>query len=411
MTQRISSNRSVVRWNEPHGVETDCSVSGLLGLHTPHDLERYLAQLICGNKNITDLIRQVPAALLSRLIDRAIDLGVFGIVDERVFAARIDLPSLLQNRLQRERERTAIQNRHRFKQSLRLIECLADDEIPYVLLKGAALIACGAADIDARPMTDVDILIRAQDAARVEQIITNLGGRAGADLVQDDFYPRFHYEREYLLGNPPIKIDLHVRAFRPTLFAMRTPVDAFLQECDDAELLGQSVRIPNATMMLLHLAVHAACHGGKHLRWLYDVYRWLTINHEQIDPQQVARRAESWRLTAPLRLALLNVGSVFNAAELVQPYLNALSQPNDALAYLTLSQAPRALDRPAYDVLINALGVPGWQRKWQYLGAVGLPHESHLREHYRGNHIGWRWVAHGVRIGKRVLPRRATDAA
>jgi len=383
----------------------------LLELRTPTDVEQYLIQLIRGDKNITDLVRQAPAALLSRLIDRAIDLAVYGIIEDRIHAARIVLPPLLQNRLQRERERTVIQNRHRFEQSLRLIERLEDEEIPNVLLKGAALIGCGAVEIDARPMTDVDILIRAQDAARAEHIITDLGGSAGADLVQDDFYPRFHYEREYVLGNPPIKIDLHVRAFRPTLFAMRTPVDAFLQDCDNAELLGQPVRIPSATMMLLHLAVHAACHGGKHLRWLYDVYRWLTINHGQIDPQQVGRRAESWRLTAPLRLALVNVGNVFNAAELVQPYLNALSQPNDALAYLTLSQAPRALDRPAYDVLINALGVPGWQRKWQYLGAVGLPHESHLRENYRGNHLGWRWVAHGVRLGKRILPRRATNAA
>ncbi len=380
-------------------------------LLTPTDVDRYLARVIAKNETAIEHLRHAPVGLLSRLIDRAIDLGVFGVVESRLHDAGIVLPPLLRDRLQRERQRTEIQNRHRLTHALQLVERLDAAEIPYVLLKGAALIACGAADLNARPMTDVDVLIRAQDAEKVDQIINELGGRAGADLVQADFYPRFHYEREYLTGTPPVKIDLHVRAFRPTLFAMRTPVDAFLQNCETVKLLGQRVRIPSATTMLIHLAVHAACHGGRHLRWLHDVYHWLTFKQQCIDAQNVARLASSWRLTAPLHLALTNVGDVFDAQTLVRPYLDALSLLLDPLASLTLAQASRALERPAYDAWINAMGVPSWHGKWQYLAAVGLPSESHLREHYRGNHVGWRWIAHAMRLGKRVIPRRANDAA
>ncbi len=380
-------------------------------LLTPNDINRYLSQIISGNEAVINQARLAPAGLHSRLIDRAIELGVFGIVETRLQDSGLTLPRLLRDRMQRERQRTEIQNRDRLTHALRLVERLDAAEIPYVFLKGAALIACGAADLNARPMTDVDMLIRARDAARVDQIMSELGGLTGADLVQADFYPRFHYEREYLMGTPPVKIDLHVRAFRPTLFAMRTPVDAFLQDCETGKLLGRTVRIPNATTMLIHLAVHAACHGGKHLRWLYDVFHWLSLKQGCIDPRDVARLTASWRLTAPLRLALTNVGETFDAPTLVQPYLNALSRRVDPLARLTLSQASRALERPAYDAFINALGIPSWQGKWQYLAAVGLPSETHLRELYRGSHVGWRWIAHAMRLSKRILPRRAKGVA
>jgi len=411
MTDRSVTIQPDAFLNLPAAGKPDVRAVLIPDLLTPTNVDRYLSRVISKNETAIEHLRRAPVGILSRLIDRAIDLGVFGVVETRLQNAGLTLPRLLHDRLQCKRQRTEIQNRHRLTHALRLVERLDAAEIPYVLLKGAALIACGAAEITARPMTDVDILIRAQDASQVDRIINEHGGRAGADLVQADFYPRFHYEREYLIGTPPVKIDLHVRAFRPTLFAMRTPVDAFLQNCETVKLLGQRVRIPSPTTMLIHLAVHAACHGGKHLRWLHDVYHWSTFKQDRIDAQDVARLTTSWRLTAPLHLALTNVGDVFDAPTLVRPYLDALSQRLDPLASLTLAQASRALERPAYDAWINAMGVPSWHGKWQYLAAVGLPSETHLREHYRGSHVGWRWIAHAMRLGKRVIPRRTNDAA
>ena len=373
-------------------------------------LDRQLAELLA-ERSPSQFNDNIPSGQhWSRLIDRACDIGVAGTLEERLHALRASLPIHAIQRLSRERERIAAQNRHCLRWALTLIESFEASGICYVLLKGAALLGTIYQSIDMRPMTDIDLLIRAEDANRADRAIEKLGGHAGVDLVRPDFYPRFHYEREYLLGRPSIKIDLHVRPFRPTLFAMHTPVSAFLSEFDTTHLLDREVRIPNRSMMLLHLAVHAACHGGRHLRWLYDMFAWHSAYRTQIDPQDVARSAHAYRLTEPFRFALMQVDACFTCPQLIAPFLDALPAARDPIAKVTLSQASRALERPVWDAAINALGVPGWRGKLAYFAAVGLPQDAHLREHYARTHRGWKLAAHATRLAKKFTSRAAPNA-
>jgi len=162
--------------------------------------------------------------------------------------------------------------------------------IPLLVLKGAALNLTLCRDPNERPMGDLDVLVRPQHAEQACTLLEQLDAVRGEPLVRDDFFPRFYYEAEYTLGEIyPIKIDLHVRPFRPLRYAQLVPNEAFWQRAKRVPLGQTTVLVPCVEDMLIHLAVHAAIHGGSRTRWLEDIKRWIdahrrTPTHNRLEP-------------------------------------------------------------------------------------------------------------------------------
>jgi len=99
--------------------------------------------------------------------------------------------------------------------------------VPLMALKGAALNLTLYDRPDARPMADLDLMIRPEDVDQAFALLEELGGLRGEALVREDFFPRFHYEVEYTVGTIyPVKIDLHIRPFRPLRYAQSVPTNA-----------------------------------------------------------------------------------------------------------------------------------------------------------------------------------------
>jgi hypothetical protein len=69
------------------------------------------------------------------------------------------------------------------------------------------------------------------------------------------------------------------------------------QDVREVRVADLAVQIPGPTEMLIHLAVHSACHGNIQLRWLYDIKRWLERFGDQIDPTLKAKIERSAPLT------------------------------------------------------------------------------------------------------------------
>lgn len=324
----------------------------------------------------------------------------------------INLPDSAEQQLEAYRQHVLAANAYRLKRVEPILGRLQAEGIPFLVLKGAALNAALYPEPGMRPMVDVDVLIRPADAARAHAALTATGCRPGPDLVRPDFFPRYHYEREYLTSHPPpVKIDLHVRPFRPLRFARTVPDDALWAEPEIIRLGGLEVRIPNAENMLIHLAVHAACHGLRELRWQYDIQCWIDRFGDRIDWDRVAYKCRCWRLTLPFRRALESVAALFDPLD--RDITRALARVDPSagiLDRLALRQAPYGEARPVRDVLTNVLCTPGWRFRLGYLRAVALPDPAHLGQIYPRRHWGWHLAAHAVRLTRGLArPFTPTD--
>ncbi len=330
-------------------------------------------------------VRQIERdGLWEYVAARAWQSRVGGMLSHHLGQRQITMPVSAARQLDAYREHVAAANAYNALRVEPVLARLQAERISFLVLKGAALNATVYDDPSIRPMVDLDLLIHPEDAARADRVLRDAGCTPGAELVQQDFFPRYYYESEYFTPDSlPVKIDLHVRPFRPLRYARTVPDDALWDEPMTVEFGQLAVQIPGPQAMLIHLAVHAACHGLKEVRWLYDIQCWLDRFSDQIDVETLAQRCRQWKLELAVRRALEEVRRVFDSSN---PFSSRAIERMAGRAgwfdRLALAQAPRDEDRPVTDVLVNCLCSPGLAFRLGYLKAVLCPDASHLGQLY-----------------------------
>lgn len=328
------------------------------------------------------------------------DAGLGGLLLSQARRHGAELPTSAARQLQAYSEHVAAANAYKLESIERTLARLQIAGVPFILLKGTALNLM-LYEPGLRPMTDVDVLIREADAPLVDQVLANSGCRRGAELVREDFFPRFYCEREYFTPTyPPVKIDLHCRPFHVLRYARTVPAGALWTDCRDIPFGELRVRVPGPEGMLIHLAVHAACHGATQLRWLYDIKLWLDRYFGEIDFDRLGERCRRWRLVHPVQSALARTVEAFGGSDALARAIAATRGSVGPLDRLALASAPLARTSPMLHITCNALASPGIGYRLGYLGAVLLPGREHLGQLYARRHVGWQLAAHAVRAGR-----------
>ena len=278
--------------------------------------------------------------------------------------------------------------------------------VPVLALKGAALNLTVYPGPEDRPMDDLDLLVRPEMAGQAIQVLESVGCRPGEPLVREDFFPRFHYEREFRTGIiHPVKIDLHVRPFRPLRYSRTVPPDALWSRAKAVACGRARILIPGPADMLIHLAAHGAIHGHARRMWLEDVQRWIRVHAEKLDWDDIVRTAVAWGLALPLRSGLERVEREFGSICPDQA-LGRLRRMNPGWRErLALRQAPRDATHPVAHVVADSLCTPGIGFVLSYLAAMAFPGRAHMAEWYGRRHFGWLLCAHGLRLLRPVLGR------
>ena len=278
-------------------------------------------------------------------------------------------------------------------------------DVPLMALKGGALYLTLYEQPDERPMADLDLMVRPEDIDKALPLLEGVGGIRGEPLVREDFFPRFHYELEYTVGTVyPVKIDVHVRPFRPLRYSQSVPSNALWDEAEPVSIGRSTILVPSVEGMLIHLAAHAAIHGCTRGKWLEDITRWIDRYEARIDWGGVLAKAQSWNLALPVREGLSRVQHEYGTVcpPEVSVRLSRLRVGwRDRLA---LWQAPRDAGHPAAHVAVNVLCTPGWRFRLAYLVAVLIPDKAHMGDWYPRRHWGWLPCAHVLRwLGPIVL--------
>lgn len=360
----------------------------------------------CLRDDPSSAVREIElGGLWEYVASRAWQCGAGGLLIDHLRRRGIEPPSFAEEQLDAYREHVAAANTYLLECARPALVALQQASVPFLVLKGAALHATVYDEIGVRPMVDVDVLVHPDNAARADHALRQAGFSAGAALMRADFYPRYHHEREYVsAGEPPAKIDLHVRPFRPLRYARTIPEEAFWLNPVSIRAGGLDVEMPDATNMLIHLAVHAACHGFSELRWLYDIRRWTQRHEARIDTGELAERSEQWGLALPVERALRRVRETLAPDDgRLTEMIEKVSRPARLVDRIVLTQTPHDAHRPVRHVLVNVLSTPGLRFRWGYLAAMLIPDRGHLGQIYHRRHPGWIAVAHVVRVARGVV--------
>jgi hypothetical protein len=132
---------------------------------------------------------------------------------------------------------------------------MAQARIPFLVLKGAALAHLVYGDARLRPMRDVDLLVRKDDAGRALDVLMRCGFRPGGTAV-----PSNHHHLQGMaktLEGATVTIELHHELMVRTPFAETRGYDDLIRGSQPFEWAGRSYLTLGREEMVWHVYAHA----------------------------------------------------------------------------------------------------------------------------------------------------------
>ena len=251
--------------------------------------------------DVRGLIRSTETHALAEWLTRHDLAGV-------AFASVVSIDPDLAGRLKAAALGAAAANLAHFATLERIEERFADEGIPVVLLKGAALATSAYRDPSLRSMTDLDLWVRDEDIPRASGVLSGLGFRLEAGLPHR---PRALQEksRGELVFRPEDGghglVELHFGVFQGW-WARRTadPDDEGLWSRAVPVGPGRHARCLAPEDATLQIAFHVAVNQFGQAPWRGLMDLAVLARAYRIDWRAVADRAKAWRLATATWLVL-----------------------------------------------------------------------------------------------------------
>jgi hypothetical protein len=234
-------------------------------------------------------------------------------------------PASVLTRLRAEVRATFVQNGFAMGALDVLLAAFEWEGVEPIVLKGAALLNTVYPSLGARPMVDVDLLLKRGDQARALAVLDALG------------------HRRTLEGDAWNCVDSHGTRFdvvhRFRLFE-HLPLESLVERPRPEFLKRESIATLEPNAMVVHLVVHMNGHRrgiGHLLAWFVDVARFLHANGARVDAARLAPLlpgGEAW--TWLLRTF------AFLHGEFGVPIPPSLAPPSGDFAPLTLEEVLRS---------------------------------------------------------------------
>lgn len=158
----------------------------------------------------------------------------------------------------------------------RFLRTMAEHRIPVMLLKGGALAHRLYPDMAERPMGDLDVLVRPNDAERAWELAQTTGWCRRRDVPDARHYIG-HQHLAPLEDDQGAQtgLEIHTELFtRQAPFAL--PAAALWQRAEHALLFGEAVHVPDTADLLVHACLHFA--------WSHEMSFgvWRTLNDVRV---------------------------------------------------------------------------------------------------------------------------------
>ncbi len=239
------------------------------------------------------------------MLDLASMHGLLGVLADALERAGLELAPSLHRTL---REQLLLQRlRHeRLTQWLGVALAALDGAgIPAVSLKGPVLGARLYRDAVHRPSTDIDLLVRMDDADRaIEALVA--AGWSWQDSARERYHREHHHHLHLTRPHVPM-IELHIRGL--VGFGTELPAEPLLERAVRFASPFGPTWVLTSEDELLYLALHAAGHLCARMAWLYDLARLIEANPALVW-HDVEQRARAIGASRALRAALRAVSEL-----------------------------------------------------------------------------------------------------
>ena len=245
---------------------------------------------------------------------------------------------------------------HEAADSLRLLEA---NGIETIVIKGAALSVLHYRDPGARPMEDLDVVVRGERVHDAVRVLEEAGWRRTHPLPLRVRLRMTHStEFEDTRGRA---VDLHWNPLFETV-----PEEGFWRRAVPLTVGGAETHGLSPTDELLCTIMHGLCWYPAPVRWISDSVAIARTASEQggIDWQAMAERAAEWSLTARLYTGLALLSSGFG-----------VQVPGEVLESLECAHRPLSERAAQRALLRNGRTVPfvlHWDR-YRRMRALGAP--------------------------------------
>jgi len=177
-----------------------------------------------------------------------------------------------------------------------------------VLLKGASLLGYLYSEIQLRPMTDIDILIRAKDWPKVADTLRPRGYRLPGPAEASYFQREWYHQLVETPDSPSCYLEFHWDL--ESAERSRIDPDRLIHDAVACEIEGERFLRLCDDHLLIHLSMHLAHHfRDPVLLWVEDLR--LLLRRGRFDWERIEATARAWRVENCLAYSLGFVERVF----------------------------------------------------------------------------------------------------
>lgn len=226
----------------------------------------------------------------------------------------IAIPAHVRQRLANGYYHTLAANARRFSVLGGVLEVFAAAGIPTIALKGIALARCVYGQIGVRPMADVDLFVKSEDAERAIVLLSNAGFQEGGKPeLRRGFDQEFRVEKELLSPRPARQmVEVHWRLIGPPFACRFVDHSAIWRRAAPVEIEGKPANVLGAEDWILHQAAHAVYkHRHISLLDLCDVDRLIRHFGSRIDWDMLLQIGEQFHWLPALTIVLERAVDLF----------------------------------------------------------------------------------------------------
>ena len=257
--------------------------------------------------------------------------------------------------------------------------------IPVILLKGAALIETVYQRAALRPMSDLDLLVRREDVARVVETLGSLGFSPDRYERRDGALSDFENEIMLSKTKPPGGlVEIHWSLLDSPHHQARIAMDWFWQTARECEVGQARAGVLSPEALLLHLCAHGWLqhHGASRLLWLHDVAEVLARYHEQIDWGVVIDRARQYDMVLALRETLMTMVRDWGACIPDDALLEVRDMEPSHGECAAVDRLAAAQRSSAAEFWYDLAAMSDWRARCAYAGGALVPSATYMRWRY-----------------------------
>jgi hypothetical protein len=261
-----------------------------------------------------------------------------------------------------------------------LLGLFQKENIPIVLLKGAALLTALYKDPALRPMDDLDLLVHEEDLAKAHHLFIT----AGYPLTGKEYWPwwrKFGGARNYSRGS--VLVELHWNLGGPD-FPLSS-AEVFTRTKKIALSGTQALTLSPEDFLLYHLYHAVYHHAILKLIWLMDIVKITTSWKEEIKWERFWEKAKALNLAPGVGLGLREAKEVMGAYVPEEILRETIPYPKTLACLINFKGESEQKGN-----LLTLMRIPGIKDKALFLLGTNFPSPDFLRFRYHvSKKVAW----------------------